>query len=129
MTDPISDMLTRIRNANILKRDSISIPHSKIKFEIAKVLSENKFVGVVSRKGRKIKKFLEIKLLNENGVPSLTGLRRMSRPSQRLYVKSDEIRSVRSGHGLVIISTSKGLMSNKEAKKVKLGGELICEVW
>jgi len=129
MTDPISDMLTRIRNANILKRDTVSIPHSKIKFEIAKVLSENNFVGAVSRKGRKIKKFLEIKLLRENGVASLTGLKRLSRPSQRLYVKSDEIRSVKSGYGLVIISTSKGLMSNKDAKKVKLGGELICEVW
>jgi len=129
MTDPISDMLTRIRNANILKRDTVFIPHSKIKFEIAKVLSENNFVGAVSRKGRKIKKFLEIKLLRENGIASLTGLKRLSRPSQRLYVKSDEIRSVKSGYGLVIISTSKGLMSNKDAKKVKLGGELICEVW
>jgi len=72
---------------------------------------------------------LEIKLLIENGVPGLQGLRRISRPGRRLYVKSDEIRSVKSGKGLVVISTSKGLMSNKEAKRVKLGGELICEVW
>jgi len=122
-------MLTRIRNANLVKKDKVLIPFSKIKFEIAKVFLTNSLIASANKRGRKIKKFLEVGLIYENGMPKINGLKRVSRPGQRIYVKSAAIRKVRSGFGLSVISTPKGLMTNKEARKNKLGGEVICEVW
>lgn len=125
MADPIADMLTMIRNAQPLKKDTVEVLFSNINYEIAKILEKNGFVGRVEKEGRKIKKLIKISL-----IPSaISGLKRVSKPGQRIYKRAKEIKPVKSGHGIAIISTSKGLMTDKEARKQRLGGEVICEVW
>lgn len=122
-------MLTRIRNANILKKDKVLVPYSKIKFEIAKTLLEKGFIESLFKRGRKIKKFLEIGLLKKDNEMKISGIKRVSRPGRRVYVKSSEIKLIKSGKGINIISTPSGIMAGFEARKRKLGGEMICEVW
>ena len=139
MTDPITDMLNRIGNAQAVLKERVSIPFSNLKYEIAKILEKEGFVKKVERRGRKEKKILEITLKYTKGTPvgekvgkmkpAISGLKRISKPGQRIYVKAKEIKPVRGGYGMAIISTPKGLMTNKEARKKKLGGEIICEVW
>lgn len=134
MTDPISDMLNRIRNALMVLHPTVSVPFSKLKYEIAKVLEEEGFIEKVEKKGRKVKKVLEITLKYEKGEIEKTesvisGLKRISKPGQKIYIKSKEIKPVRGGYGIAIISTPKGMMTSKEARKKKLGGEIICQVW
>lgn len=129
MTDPITDMLNRIRNAQLSKLPLVEIPFSKLKQEVAKILAKEGFVGGVETKGRKEKKVLELTLKYTEGVPAISGLKRISKPGQRIYVDSRKVRKVKGGYGLAILSTSKGLLTDKEARKQKLGGELLCEVW
>lgn len=129
MTDPISDMLTRIRNAQAVSRPTVSIPFSKAKFNLAKILEKEGLAVQVAAKGRKTKKLIEIEIRYEKGRPLINGLKRVSKPGQRIYLKKDEIKPVRQGYGLSIISTSRGLMTNKEAKQKGLGGEVLCEIW
>ncbi len=129
MTDPIADMLTRIRNASLVKKDKVVIPFSKLKFEIAKVLLAHNYIASINKKGRKVKKFLELGLSYENSAPRIQGLRRISRPGQRAYAKSTDLKSVKSGFGIAVISTPKGILTDKEARKSKVGGEILCEVW
>lgn len=110
-------------------KPEVSMSFSKIKFGIAQILEQNKFIEKAENKGRKNKKFIDIVLKYENKAPVISGLKRISKPGQRIYLSFTEMRPVRDGYGLSIISTSKGLMTNKEARKQKLGGEVICEVW
>ena len=127
--DPISDMLTQIANAQAVRHQTVTLPFSNLKYEIAKILEKEGFVEGVEKKGKKVKKFIEIALkYNESG-PAILAVRRISRLSQRIYVPAKKIRRVRDGYGIAIISTSRGLMTNKEARKQKLGGEILCEVW
>jgi len=122
-TDPIADMLTRIRNARLINRASVVIPASKLKVEVLKVLSLEGYVGKYT--------------LENNGATILVSLEntemkkivRVSKPGRRVYVGADEIPTVLQGHGLVVLSTSKGVMSGKNARKACLGGEVICKVW
>lgn len=127
--DPIADMLTLIRNGLAVKKDSISVPYSDVKFEIAKILKKEKFIEEVEKKGRKIKKTIEIKLKYDDSEPAISGLRKISKPGQRIYRAARQIRKVKGGHGISIISTSKGLMTGKQARKSSIGGELLCEIW
>lgn len=129
MVDPISDMLNRIRNAQMAGKTEVAIPFSNLKFNIAQILEKNKFIDKIEKKGRKVNKFIDIVLKYDNKVPAISGLKIVSKPGQRIYLSSREIRRVRGGYGISIVSTSKGLMTGKEAKKHKLGGEIICEVW
>jgi small subunit ribosomal protein S8 len=129
MTDPISDMLTRIRNAQAAGLATVSVPFSRIKQDMVNILEKEGFIGKSESKGRKTKKDIEIVLKYENGKGVVLGLKRISKPGQRIYIDSTEIRTVRDGFGISIISTSKGLMTNKDAWKQKLGGELICQIW
>ncbi len=134
MTDPISDMLNRIRNALMVLHPTVSIPFSKLKYEVAKILENEGLVKKVEKKGRKIKKVIEITLKYQKGeikkIESvISGLKRISKPGQRIYIRSKEIKRVRGGYGIAIISTPKGIMTSKEARKKKLGGEVICEIW
>jgi len=122
--DPIADLLTRIRNASRAKHDSCTVPYSKIKEELLKILVEKKFITKYEKVQEKFPE-LQVTLGEEKDLT----LKRLSRPGQRIYVKIDELKPIKSGIGLRIISTSKGLMSTEEAKKQKLGGELICEVY
>ena len=102
---------------------------SELKYQIAKILAKNGLLGGVEKKGRKTQKIIEITLKYDNGSPKIFGLKKVSRPGQRIYKKFREIKPVKGGYGLAIISTPQGLMTNKEARKQKLGGEVICEIW
>lgn len=129
MTDPISDMLTRIRNASMVRKSSIELPGSKMKFAIAKILEREGYVGTVEQFADGNKPMLRIALKYENKNPKIASLQRISKPGRRVYKKADELQNVRSGYGFSILSTSNGLMTDIEARKRRLGGELICEVY
>lgn len=129
MVDPIADMLNRIYNAQIQKKDVVEVPFSQLNYGIAKILEQNGFVKKVDFKGRKTKKIIEIELKYQDNAPSISGVRRVSKPAQRRYASARSQRMVRSGFGIAVISTSKGLMTNREARKQHVGGEILCEVW
>ena len=129
MTDPIADMLNRIRNAQAVSHPTVVFPFSKFKYEIAKILQKEGFVGEVEKQKRKEEKIIKINLKYSEKKPVISGLKRISKPGQRIYTLAKNIKSVCSGYGIAIISNSKGLMTNKEARKRKLGGEIICEIW
>ena len=127
--DPIADMLTSIRNSIAVKHLTVEVPFSKLKYEVIKILEKNGFIEKSEKKGRKTKKTIQITLKYSDNLPVILGLRKVSKSGQRIYVGSAEIKKVKGGKGISIISTSKGLMIGKEARKQKLGGEIICEVW
>lgn len=127
--DPIADMFTKIRNAYAVEKDSVSVPYSKFKLEVAKVLRKEGYVKEINRKGKKTKKNLDIVLLYKNGKPALEQVIKISKPSRRVYVSSQDIHPVKRGHGVGILSTPKGVLTDKEARKQKIGGELIAKVW
>jgi small subunit ribosomal protein S8 len=129
MTDPITDMLNQIKNAQAVEKTEVAVPLSKIKNEIAAILSKEGFVGEVKKATKGKGKILKITLKYDNEVPAIAGFKRVSKPGQRIYEGFADLRKVRGGFGLSIISTSKGLMTNKEARFKKLGGEVICQVW
>ncbi|MDP3710411.1 MAG: 30S ribosomal protein S8 [bacterium] len=129
MTDPISDMLIRIKNAQRAGHETVLIPHSKFKQDIAKVLEKEGWVEKTEKRGRKIKKFLEIFLHGKDETKKVNEVKIISRPSRRLYAGHRDLRDFSSKRGLVIVSTPKGVMSGKEAYKAKLGGQLIAEIW
>jgi small subunit ribosomal protein S8 len=126
MTDPITDMLNRIRNAQAVFHKTVSVPFSNIKYEIVKVLDAEKLIEKVEKKGRGIKRSIEITLKYDGKDPVIFDLKRVSKPGQRIYMGSKDIKSI---HGIFIISTPKGLMTGQEARKKRLGGEVICKVW
>lgn len=129
MTDPIADMLNRIRNAQAVSHQTVNIPFSNLKYEIAKVLKKHGFIEKVEKKGKKVNKTIEITLKYDGKTPVISSLKRISKPGQRIYKGSKELRRVRGGYGIAIISTPKGLMTNKESRKQKIGGEVLCEIW
>ena len=126
MVDPISDMLTRIRNAQKAEHKSVIMPLSKIKLEIAKILKKEGYIEELKKSDKKGSKYLEIDLKYP---AAINEIKRVSKPGQRFYVKADKIKQVKSGYGISIISTPKGLMTGKEAKKAGLGGEALLEIW
>ena len=128
MTDPISDMLTRIRNALAAKHDDILIPSSKLKFKLASILEKERYVGQRKEVDVAGKKNIKIKLRYENNKPSINSIKRVSKPGLRVYCGKDELPNVLQGYGVSIISTPQGLMTNKDARKNGIGGEVICEI-
>jgi small subunit ribosomal protein S8 len=129
MTDPITDMLNRIRNAQAVDHTTVDVPFSNLKFEIAKILDKEDFIEKIEKANKKNRKVIEITLKYINKTPAISGMIRVSKPGQRIYTESNKIRKSKGGYGVYIISTSKGLMTNNEARKNKLGGEVICEIW
>lgn len=132
--DPITDMFNRIRNAISVSHPTVELPFSKLKYEIAEILRKEEFIEKVEKpKGKNNSnlkvKFLKITLKYEDKIPAISSIKRISKQGQRIYVSARDLWPVRSGYGINIISTSKGLMTGKEAKKQKLGGEVICEIW
>jgi small subunit ribosomal protein S8 len=130
MTDPIADMLTRIRNALKAERETVDIPCSTVKTNIAKVLKSEGYIKnykIVSDKRQGVIKV--VLKYDEGGIPVIQGLKRVSKPSRRVYSGYDEIPEVLNGFGMNIVSTSKGLMSDGHAREMRLGGEIICSVW
>jgi small subunit ribosomal protein S8 len=128
MTDPISDMLTRIRNAGRALRPTVAVPHSRLKESIANILKKEGYVGEVAVEG-KIPKTINLKLKYQGKKAVIEGLRRVSRPGLRYYVGATEIPRIRGGLGVAIVSTSEGVMTGTQAKRKNLGGELLCYVW
>ena len=128
MTDPIADMLTRIRNANKMRNPKVSMPSSNLKVEIAKLLKEEGFIEDF-KVTDELKKELEITLRYSGKERAITGLKKISKPGLRVYVQSHNIPKVLNGLGVAIISTSKGLLSDKEARKESIGGEVIAYIW
>lgn len=130
MTDPIADMLTRMRNAIAANHPRVDIPGSKLKMEVARILKEEGYINSYSTKGEGPKYVIHVFLrYDAKGVSSITHLARLSSPGRRVYVGSQQIPKVLGGYGINIISTSKGLMSGKKARAEKIGGELIAEIY
>ena len=129
-TDPIADMLTRIRNANIVSHDEVEMPSSKLKVELAKVLKEEGYITEYTEKEVGKFKVLSITLkYDEAHKPVISNLKRISKTGLRVYSKAKDLPQVFGGLGIAIISTSKGLMTDRKARKENLGGEIICYVW
>jgi small subunit ribosomal protein S8 len=130
MTDPIADLLTRIRNAQRARHAQASMPSSQLKLAVARVMQAQGYVEGVQVEAEDGKPVLRVGLrYRDDGREMIDGLRRVSRPSRRVYVGVDEIPQVRNGLGIAILSTSRGVMSDQDARSQKLGGELLCEVW
>ena len=130
VTDPIADMLTRIRNANQMRNKEVEMPASKIKVEIARILKEEGFIVDYKTKKNNIQDVLVLSLkYSENKERVITGLKRMSKPGLRAYVKAEDVPRVLNGLGIAIISTSKGVMTDKMARQQSLGGEVLAYVW
>jgi len=127
MTDPIADMLTRIRNAALASKAEVNVPFSKVKFAIAKILEKEKYLAAVQVVEDKTE--IKITLKYEDEKPVISMIKRMSKVGRRVYAKKDELPRVLNGLGIAILSTSKGIMTNREAKHLGLGGEVICEVY
>ncbi|MFH0856551.1 MAG: 30S ribosomal protein S8 [bacterium] len=129
MTDPIADMLTRMRNAALAKKKSVVLPCSKIKLKISDILKNENYISSYKVIKNKFDE-LEIELkYNEDGTGALKHLKRISKPSKRVYADKDNLPVILNNIGIAIISTSQGIMTNKEAKKKKIGGEVICEIY
>jgi small subunit ribosomal protein S8 len=130
MSDPIADMLTRIRNAGKAKFNSIDIPGSKLKTELARVLKDEGFIRnykfIKDNKQGILRVYLKY---DEEQTNTIIGLERVSKPSRRFYVKSKDIKPVLNGMGVAILSTSKGIMTDKQARSENLGGEILCNIW
>lgn len=128
-TDPISDMLTRIRNANLVRKTEVDVPYSSVKESVAKLLEKNKFIKSVKVDGKGIEKKLVLTVSSETENPAITEITRLSTPGRRQYVNVRGIPTVKRGRGIVIISTSQGIMTGDEARAKRVGGELICKVY
>ncbi len=130
MSDPIADMLTRVRNGLQAGKETVDIPRSSLKVAICRVLAEQGYIEGFEESEHPAPGIVRIKLRYlSDRQPVLQGIRRMSKPSLRVYVRHDEVKQVRSGLGISILSTSKGVMTGKQAREQKLGGEFLCEVW
>ena len=129
VTDPIADMLTRIRNANQMRYKEVEVPASKIKNEIARILKSEGFIVDYKVKKNNIQDILVLSLKYLDKERVITGLKRISKPGLRVYVKAEEVPTVLNGLGIAIISTSKGVMTDKEARANSLGGEVLAYIW
>ncbi len=126
--DPVADMLARIRNAILVNKNVVILPHSILKEQVAKLLVENNFIDSLVVKKDQNFKYLHLTLNSEGTNPRISEIKKLSRPGKRLYVSVSKIPKVRQGRGIVILSTSKGLLTGEDARKQKVGGELICQV-
>jgi len=125
VNDPISDLLVRLQNASRVGHASVSLPFSQMKLAIAEVLSKQGYVGSAEKKNHS----LVIPLAYKNGAPVITGVKRISKPSRRTYFGVRDVRPVKRGHGLLVLSTPKGVMSGADARKERVGGEALFEIW
>lgn len=128
--DPIADMIIQIKNASLSGKESVVFSYSKFKLAILDVLLKEGFIKSFGKKGKKVVKFIEVCLLNTaDGSPKITGVERVSKTSKRIYQKAKDIRSVKNGFGILVLSTPKGIMSDKMARVEKVGGEALFKIW
>lgn len=129
MTDPIADMLTRIRNANMVSKPYVDIPFSKFKVKILDVLKEEKYIKDYELIQENSRKYIRVHLLYFGKNKAITEIKRISKPGRRIYVSKDEIPVVKNNYGIAVLTTSKGVISNKKAKELGIGGELLFYIW
>jgi small subunit ribosomal protein S8 len=129
MTDPIADMITRIRNAIRAKFEEVTIPSSKLKVRIAEILKDEGYIEAYELLSNSRQGTLKVRLKYVDETPSITGLKRVSSPGRRVYVRANEVPRVLNGMGIAIISTSSGIMTDRRAREVHVGGELLCTIW
>lgn len=130
VTDPVADFITRLTNAGAVKHAVVSLPYSNFKLAIAEKLKDAGFIAAIEKKGKKVKKTLDVTLkYDSEGVHVIQGVKRISKPGRRIYKRADAITSVRYGHGSLILSTPKGIKTDKEARKEKIGGEALFQIW
>lgn len=130
VTDPIGDFIIRLKNASAVKKNVVVSPYSKLRFAVAEVLQKIGYIKQVTRKGKKVKKTIEVELrYNKEGVSPIRGVERVSRPGRRMYYGAKEINPVKYGKGSLILSTPKGILTDKEARKEKVGGEALFKIW
>ncbi|MEK7498307.1 MAG: 30S ribosomal protein S8 [Patescibacteria group bacterium] len=127
--NPFLEMIVKIKNAYLAKKDMVKVTSSRFNVRIVDVLVREGYLESVAKKGRGIKKYLEIKLAYKDGIPNITKLGLVSKPGRRVYKGAEEIRRVRNGYGMSLVSTSSGLLTDKEARAKKLGGEVLLEVY
>lgn len=128
-TDPIADMLSRIRNAIAVRHHEVQMPHSKVKQAVAQILVDNGFLDAVNVEDAKVGKTLVVRINGDASNARISHIQRASKPGRRYYVGADKIPTIKQGRGLVVVSTSQGMMSGFDAKKAGVGGEVICEVY
>lgn len=129
MTDPIADMIVRMKNAGDSRKDTTSFPYSKIKFDICEVLRDEGFIGTFAKKGKKVATSIEVELLYPGDESRIKGVRKVSKPSRRIYQGAKDIRRVKNGFGMLVLTTPKGIMTGDTARKEKIGGEALFEIW
>jgi len=133
MTDPIADMLTRIRNAQAVKKETVVLPFSKFKYNLAQLLAKEGWIANAEKLSKgKDNFFDQIKIVlryNKSGKPVIMSLKKISKPGRRVYVSNDKLPYILNNLGIAVVSTSSGLMTNKQARKEKLGGEIVCEIY
>jgi len=129
VTDPIADMLTRIRNANQMKNNEVEVPTSKMKLEIARILKEEGFIVDYKNSKKDVEEVIILTLKYSNKERVITGLKRISKPGLRVYAKAEELPRVLNGLGIAIVSTSSGVMTDKQARTASLGGEVLAYIW
>jgi len=130
VTDPVGDFIIRLKNASVVKKDVVVTPHSKLCFAIAEVLQKNGYIKSVNKKGKKIQKTIEVELrYSKEDVSPIHGVQRVSKPGRRMYYGAKEIHPVKYGKGLLVLSTPKGILTGAVARKAKVGGEALFEIW
>jgi small subunit ribosomal protein S8 len=130
MTDPVSDMLTRIRNATTVRHDRTDVPASKMKLEIAKILKQEGFIRTFKLLEEGPQGLIRIYLkYADDGEPAIHGVRRISKPGRRVYRRADDLPKVRNGLGVAVVSTNRGVLTDEQARGMRVGGEVLCEVW
>lgn len=127
--DTISDLLIRVKNAGNAGHATVLVPYSKFKEAVISVLQKEGFVKGFSKKGKKVTRFIEVELAYVGENPKIKGVERVSKPSKRVYTKVGEVRSVRQGYGMLILSTPKGILTDKQAKREQVGGESLFKIW
>lgn len=129
MVDPISSLIIKLKNANVAGKTSVTFPYSKMREAILMTLQKEGYVKAVSKKGKKVMKEIEAELVYDNGAAKISGVEQISKQSRRIYQGASEIRTVRNGFGALILTTPKGILTGKDARKEKVGGEVLFRIW
>lgn len=129
VSDPISNLIISLKNAAMVGKPSVVVPHSNLKLAIATVLAEQGFLASITKKGKKVKRSLELFLAYNGTAPKINDVKRVSKPSKRIYKNYKQLRPVRQGFGIEVLSTPQGIMSGKQAKAAKVGGESLFMIW
>ncbi len=128
--DPIGDFIIRLKNASAVNHEVVSIPFSKMKMAVAEVLKENGYIKDVEKSGKKVRKTIHVRLqYKDDGTPRISSVKRISKPGRRIYKSVDDIHSVRYGKGMSVISTPNGILTDSQARKARVGGEVLFEIW